>query len=166
MEPAEPVTGKPQGGDPPGSRADDDMDLAPSGPEPSQEALNAAAEEACKEAEEAEQLQKAQEAMDAKAAKAQMILARMKAKTQPVGKVRICLPFHLLLDDLPATEKARARVVDAIFHARNKDLSMITNVAVINLPIAAAVRATDKSAPTEYPCSRSSSRPQRSRSSS
>ena len=93
MEPAEPVTGKPQGGDPPGSRADDDMDLAPSGPEPSQEALNAAAEEACKEAEEAEQLQKAQEAMDAKAAKAQIILARMKAKTQPVwGKCASASP--------------------------------------------------------------------------
>mmetsp|Transcript_34375 Transcript_34375/g.86327 ORF Transcript_34375/g.86327 Transcript_34375/m.86327 type:complete len:88 (+) Transcript_34375:189-452(+) len=61
------------------------MDLVLGGTEPSQEALNAAAEEACKEVEEAEKLQKAQEATDAKAAKAKMILARMKAKTQPVG---------------------------------------------------------------------------------
>eukprot|EP00966_Prymnesium_polylepis_P328561 7384363-Prymnesium_polylepis.1 len=70
--------------------ATDDMNLAPSGTEPSQEALNTAAEEACKEAEEAEKQkhQKAQEARDAKAAKAKAILARVKAKAQPVGNVR------------------------------------------------------------------------------
>ena len=151
MESAGPETGTPLGGVPPGTRADEDMDFTSGGPELSQAELDAAAEEACKEAEEAEKSKKAQEAKDAKDAKAKAIMARMKAKTQPVGKVRICLPFHLLLDDLPATEKARARVVDAIFHSRNKDLATITNVAVISLPIAAAVRASDENAPTEYP---------------
>eukprot|EP00966_Prymnesium_polylepis_P181218 4197280-Prymnesium_polylepis.1 len=91
------------------------MELTPGEVKTSQAALDAAAEEACAEAEEADRRQQAQENINAKAAKAQAILAHEEAKTQPVGKVRVCLPFHLLLDDLPATEKARyLRAVQAV----------------------------------------------------
>jgi hypothetical protein len=74
---------------------------------------------------------------------------RMKAPQQ--GKVRVILPFPLLLDDTPQGDKLRARIIDSLLCARNKSVAMLANATVIQMPIAAAVRVVGEVVNQYYP---------------
>ena len=115
--------------------------------EPTEEEYAAAAVEATR----AEALARAEEAMKVKQAKTEALLKKMRVKAPQQGKVRVILPFQLLLDDTTQGDKVRARVVDTLFSARQKNIATLMNAAVVQLPIAAAVRAVGEVVQQSYP---------------